>query len=161
LAKIINARSANKYRFNKKGELVRVSVARVRTSGSTYYSSKLDQAIASTEKITVDIAGKITYQGEKLDVQSVAGGGATIGRLDGGDQAVTISGQQNKELSDTQGEPLTSKPSDILAHELVGHAIPHVVGSDTGSAIQNENKVRQEVTPGHLRPEDPDNPEPE
>ena len=34
--------------------------------------------------------------------------------------------------------------SDILAHELVGHAIPHITQTDTGNAVDNENKVRKE-----------------
>lgn len=36
-------------------------------------------------------------------------------------------------------------PVDMLAHELVGQAIPHLAGSDTVNAIQNENKVRAQL----------------
>jgi hypothetical protein len=39
----------------------------------------------------------------------------------------------------------------------VGHAIPHIVGSDTGNAVENENKVHRdchvperEAEPNHL-----------
>lgn len=34
-------------------------------------------------------------------------------------------------------------------HELVGHAIPRMAGSDTGNAISNENKVRSEIKKNH------------
>jgi hypothetical protein len=27
---------------------------------------------------------------------------------------------------------------------LLGHAIPHIVGSDTGNAIENENKAKKQ-----------------
>lgn len=43
---------------------------------------------------------------------------------------------------------------DILAHELLGHAIPRTVGPDTGNAIANENKMRLEAGLPR-RPEDP------
>jgi hypothetical protein len=46
----------------------------------------------------------------------------------------------------------------ILMHELVGHDIPRMVGSDTGNAVLNENKVRRE-NGMPLRPLDPDHKE--
>lgn len=45
-----------------------------------------------------------------------------------------------------------------LMHELVGHAIPRLVGGDTGNAVDNENKVRRENGIPTL-PRDPDDPE--
>ena len=48
-------------------------------------------------------------------------------------------------MTDTAGKPLSDPPADILAHELVGHAIPHVAGPGTGNAVDDENKVRSEV----------------
>jgi hypothetical protein len=35
-------------------------------------------------------------------------------------------------------------PNMALMHELVGHAIPRLVGRDTGNAVEDENKVRRE-----------------
>ena len=72
-----------------------------------------------------------------------------------GTVAVTISGLPYEGLVDTKGRALRFSPMHILMHELVGHAIPRVAGSDSGNAIQNENKVRQEMTPGIQRPPDP------
>ena len=51
--------------------------------------------------------------------------------------------------------------AEKLIHEIVGHAIPNAVGSDSGrligNAVDNENRVRREnnlplrpVEPGHL-----------
>ena len=68
-----------------------------------------------------------------------------------------VSGNENYKQQGIEGNMLEDKPEDILAHELVGHAIPKTVGSDTGNAVDNENKVRKEVkkagqtTPSPLR----------
>lgn len=37
------------------------------------------------------------------------------------------------------------RPQFILMHELVGHAIPATIGSDSGNAVTDENKVRGEI----------------
>jgi hypothetical protein len=55
-----------------------------------------------------------------------------------------------------QGAALYDKPEDILAHELVGHAIPHIVGSDTGNALSNGNKVRSELGKDHDQQREPE-----
>ncbi|WP_462267860.1 hypothetical protein [Mucilaginibacter sp.] len=60
-----------------------------------------------------------------------------------------ISGNPNTNIQDSNGKPLNDSPADILAHELVGHAIPRTGKSDTGNAVDNENKVRTELGPGN------------
>lgn len=82
-----------------------------------------------------------------IDVDKYAGGGATIG-IDNSNQSVYISGNENKMLTDTEGKPLRDEAADILMHELVGHAIPHILGEDTGNAVENENKAREQLKPG-------------
>ena len=79
----------------------------------------------------------------------------TIGRRDGGNQSVTISGRELKGLTNTSGKPLSDTPADILAHELAGHAIPHLMGSATGNAVDDENRVRSEVPGGDQRAPEP------
>jgi len=48
-------------------------------------------------------------------------------------------------------------------HELVGHAIPFTEGTNTGNAIDNENKVRIQLKEGQNqeRAKDPNHPHPE
>ena len=61
---------------------------------------------------------------------------------------VIISGNEFVGLVYTNGDALEDKPEHILMHELVGHAIPQIVGSDTGNAVDNENKVREQLGKG-------------
>ena len=70
---------------------------------------------------------------------------------------VTISDDPNTNSKDQNGKPLRDDPADILVHELVGHAIPLAVGSDTGNAVDNENKVRAQEGKGNnaLRAKEP------
>ena len=103
--------------------------------------------------ISIGIFQKYNDNGIIKDVDKDAGGGVTqnidqgimFQSRKGGDQFVSISGNENTKLKDTKGNPLVDKAADILAHELVGHVIPHILGSDTGNAVENENKVRAEV----------------
>ncbi|MBR3075932.1 MAG: hypothetical protein IKH11_09315 [Bacteroidales bacterium] len=38
------------------------------------------------------------------------------------------------------------KPAgEVLIHEIVGHAAPAIVGTETGNAVKNENIVRKEL----------------
>lgn len=117
--------------------------------GSAYYQQRLTEAIAAEIPIRVQV--NTTY----VDGQGIsrstddAGGGVTVpryvdGKLSGVD--VIYSGNANAKV----GAP----PEQILAHEFVAHAIPLVVGSDTGNGIDNENKVNGEVG-RPLRPRDP------
>ena len=56
-------------------------------------------------------------------------------------------------MKDSNGKNLDDGPNYILAHELVGHAIPWSVKPDSGNAVKNENKIRIE-TNSNLRIED-------
>lgn len=33
----------------------------------------------------------------------------------------------------------------VLMHELVGHAIPNMIGGGSGNAVENENEVRRQI----------------
>ena len=48
-------------------------------------------------------------------------------------------------MKDTDGKPLEDKPADILLHELVGHAIPRILGVGSGNAVKNENRARSQI----------------
>ena len=84
------------------------------------------------------------------------GEGITMGFFET-DQEVFVSGK-GFTLKDTEGKPLKLTAADILLHELIGHAIPMTVGTDTGNAIDNENKARKQLNKGKgkLVKSDPD-----
>ena len=46
---------------------------------------------------------------------------------------------------DVDGNEMYVTPALALMHELVAHAIPAIVGSDSGFGVENENKVRREL----------------
>jgi hypothetical protein len=71
------------------------------------------------------------------------------------DQNVVVTGKSyTGDMQTSTGQPLTQTPATALMHELVGHAIPGAVGSDTGNAVSNENKVRVEIPDADLRMRD-------
>ena len=157
VATMISSRASGTYKFDRNGDLRRVGNGN-NSSRSGYYSNMLDRGIASKAVVKIDVASKYVdpQTGQKMSVDKSAGGGVTIGRP-GGDQSVTISGRSLVGLSDTSGKPLQDKPGDILAHELVGHAIPGALGIPGGNAVANENIVRdqnggpqREADPSHL-----------
>jgi hypothetical protein len=155
LARMINSRAQGKYGFDKKGNLVKLSPIGKHTQRSSYYSSKLDGLIASNRTTFVDIRSTVLDPdtGKLESVDGKFGGGVTVGSPYGGDQSIAVSGREHSPpMTDTAGHKLPSMPSDILMHEIVSHAAPHILGPDTGSAVGNENKARQELPGNHQRP---------
>jgi len=43
------------------------------------------------------------------------------------------------------GKKIRYSPEEILLHELVGHGIPQILNKTKGSAIKNENKIREQL----------------
>ena len=48
-------------------------------------------------------------------------------------------------VHDTEGNIIKKSVAEILIHEIVGHAAPVLVGTETGNAIKNENIIRKEL----------------
>jgi len=158
----INSLSRIQYAVNKEtGELY--ATKSINKKGSDYYSSRLNSAIDKDDKIEIQkgaIMKDKMYPDIKTfdtDVDKTGGGGVTERRYkldvikdaDGNDKLletvrVMISGNALKGLKDTDGNDYKDDAARILMHELVGHAIPRIVGTDTGNAIENENKVNKE-----------------
>jgi RHS repeat-associated protein len=161
IERLINARSGARYAFDKNGNLRRVgspqsSPGSRAASQLNYYARRLDQAIKSERVISIRVQQMAPGPGDKpvnLDTGG-DGGGVTIPDARG-NQAVYISGNGARAGG---AAPFVSSPADILAHELVGHAIPRIVGGGTGNAVRNENIVRREAGIP-LRPDDPDHEE--
>jgi uncharacterized protein RhaS with RHS repeats len=146
--KMINSKALGTFAFNKSGQLYLAKSGGDATKYSSYYQKQLVSAINDKEKINVSIGQTYQSNGVTKDVDKDAGGGVTMNTTytSGKKEAnVTVSGNENTNLKDVNGNALTDKPADILAHELVGHAIPFITKSDTGNAVDNENKVRTET----------------
>lgn len=169
ILKMINSRALGTFKFNDKGELCLVT-GKGAPGFSTYYRDKLISAINENSNI-ISISISPTYTGIGGTVKNTddAGGGVTLkfvntfitettNPVDGTkstsnsiseDAKVIISGNPNMTVLDEKGEPLRDDPADILMHELVGHAVPYITHiSDTGNAVENENKARVELKTG-------------
>lgn len=166
ILEMINSKALGTFAFDDKGKLYLASPNGDASKFSTYYKDRLVAAIKQPETITIKISELVKRQvptdetgkhqkdaegdadeaGER-DVDEEFGGGVTI-KADApiSDALVVISGHKSVGR-DESGKPLTNEPADILLHELVGHAIPHIAGSDTGNAVENENKARKEIGP--------------
>ncbi len=57
----------------------------------------------------------------------------------------TIVSEKGHVVHDTKGNEVKKQAAEILIHEIVGHAAPALVGSETGNAVKNENIVRREL----------------
>jgi RHS repeat-associated protein len=137
LASLVNELAKGKFGFDANNKL---RLENSEGSGSSYYQSRLVDAINAKDTISLLISQE--YSGINIDQR--AAGGMNIG-ISGGNQIVVISGNGNSNAIDIKGRSFTESPADILAHELVGHAIPKVVGKDTGNAVENGNKVRAQT----------------
>ncbi|QTE38815.1 DUF6443 domain-containing protein [Mucilaginibacter gossypii] len=153
----INLRSKTQYEF-KDNYLQVDKKAKDNVHGSTKYSDKLNKAINNSKTIQIEIGD--TFKGKNNESKSVdldAGGGVTstpaqsaVGpaidqRLRiAGDPVITISGNSNNSMLN-QGKIVPDDPSLILMHEIVGHALPIILRSTGGNAVDNENEIRKDL----------------
>ena len=161
VVQLINSRSSGTFAINSKGQLYEVSSKG--GSGSSYYTQKLVDGIKTSNTINISIGQTVTDKtGKILDVDKDKGGGATTDKTttytdpktgkvvkEEKEADVVISGNPNPNIKDSNGQPLKDDPADILAHEIVGHAVPFTVKSDTGNAVDDENKVRAQEGQGN------------
>jgi hypothetical protein len=146
ILKMINSRAAGVFKFDDNGKLYQHESGSPET-GSTYYAERLVSAINDSDVIEISISETaMDPSGDVKNVDDDAGGGMTLLGASKTTKAarVTISGNGNTSLKNTEGYPLPDTPADILGHELLGHAIPWTVKPDTGNAVDNENKSREE-----------------
>jgi RHS repeat-associated protein len=153
LAKRIEEKAAGKWGFDKKNNLVLKDANANAEGKSKHYKERLLDGIKSSDKISLNIDAAIKVNGTWQNVDSVNGGGATVARGGSKDREITISGNDN--VSPNNGTLLRSTPADILLHELVGHAIPQIVGGGTGNAIDNANRALGEIPGQVLRDANP------
>lgn len=156
IERMVNSMAVGVFRFNREGSLQQVQSSGDTSRFSSYYSGRLNQAITSEKTINVSVGNTITnaFSGRSQPVE----GGATqaTSTSDLSNQNVVVTGQSfTGDMQTSTGAPLTQTPGSTLMHELVGHAIPGAVGSDTGNAVSNENKVRIELPDADLRMREP------
>jgi hypothetical protein len=152
----INSLAKGQYAINDKGQLTRTGDAK---SGSTYYANRLDAAIGASKTIAVGFRQTIPVNdhGKAVDMPiDKLGSGTTVRQSYGAATAIT---GHDAAMQKASGQMTTMKPNEILMHELVGHAIPLVAGSDTGNAVVNENKARGEIPGLDQRMVDPNHTE--
>jgi RHS repeat-associated protein len=146
LSNMINTLALGNFAFDANNRLRLMDAAGDSSKFSAEYQSRLIEAINSPSKISLEIKSTFTVYGVEKDVDAVSvGGGVTLSWQAGGSQTVVISGNANTSLKNAKGGQLRDTPADILMHELVGHAIPSIVGGGTGNAVKNENRVRAQV----------------
>lgn len=142
LLQYINQRAGGKFEF-KGGQLNYVGTA---SSGgkSSYYADGLVKAISSDRTLVLNIAAEHTGEsGASYNVNDVGGGGITEARSNG-DVLTTISGD-GAYAPGVDGKSIYSGPADILMHEIVSHGVPLLGYPDTGNAITDDNKARQQI----------------
>jgi RHS repeat-associated protein len=156
IEKMINKRSTTQFKYTKANQLAKDTSKKDNKNGSSYYAAKIESAIASEKTITVDISATYTDdKGKERKTDADSGGGYTL-KLPNGDQLITVSGNALVGLKDVSGGPLRDSKEDITAHEFLAHAIPHILGPDTGNGVENENKARAQWPGGGQREADPD-----
>lgn len=156
--KAINSQAVGTFAFDKKGNLYQSKKSCDATKYSQYYSDRLVAAIGDSETINIEIGSKVKEPGlaadgktlikgvdKEIDLETRRWGGGTTFGLSGTDQLTVVSENDWNINKDSFGKPLTQTFADKLMHELVAHAIPSIVGSDTGDGIKNENKVNQQL----------------
>jgi hypothetical protein len=157
IAAQINSLTRGKFGFDKNGNLRREST-RGGTGRSGYYERRLVAAIAARPVISIaEGRTSVSASGITREVERDCKGACIEINRRTGDSRITISGRATTVFT-PEGRMFPITPGEVVMHELVGHAIPAAVGRDTGNAVQNENRVRQE-NGLPLRPLDPDHEE--
>ena len=153
VVELINKYSYYKYKIDQNNHLVRDGNKKNKGNTSKKYSSVIDAAINNHSKtIVINISDKATklfsdgsMQIDGYDVE-IEGGGGTTSNFSNTLKIITITGR-NSIYDIPMKNDTTHKytPEEILMHELVGHAIPLLLNKTGGSAIFNENAIREEL----------------
>lgn len=152
--KAINSTAVGKFVFNSKNELVCVSKKGDINKHSMVFQEMLLAGIKSDVPILIK-KSDLAYNTETKEHENVSdyGEGATFSEeslleYENGGKVIQKSSSKiyftgrNEIVKDNQNRDMVMTPSDIIVHELVGHAIPFATESCTGDALLNENLVR-------------------
>ena len=157
ILKMINQLARGSFKFNDKGELILDNY--FGDSGSGYYRDRLIAAMGNSKDIEIRIQAKFfeptlsgvlgnnnrLLPGNARNGQREITGGITITHPRTNNAFVFISGE-NDFAYDVNNNRHTTTPSEILLHELIGHAIPYFWPDPTSNnAIELENKDKSEL----------------
>ena len=150
--KMINDLALGSYKIDANGKLTIINEKGKK--GSKYYQDKLIGAINRIDKIEISIKSLAWDPNEQnyIDVLNQCGGGVAFseGKLDQNQNItnktsyINLSGTRSLAIEMKDGSSVFFSPAEILLHEILGHSIPFICGPDTGNAVDNENKARQE-----------------
>jgi hypothetical protein len=148
--KMINSVSVNKYIINSSGNLERDGNKKNTPFGifrSQEFSDRLQEGIESTSIISLAIDDKIpggSESGKIVDYDVAEGGGGMTSAIFGFTYARITGKNSPKSIKMKDGSEKIYSPTEILVHELVGHAIPRITQKN-GDAVDKENLVRKEM----------------
>ena len=144
--KMINTYSKTQYIVDKSGYMC-VNKAVTNEKGSTHYSQRIDAIIAEDKKrLTISVSDTYkTPDGKTKNVEKDYGGGLTITDKNNKADVKTVITGKDHIVHDTNGNKIKKPGGEVLIHEIVGHAAPAIVGTETGNAVDNENIVRKEL----------------
>ena len=143
---MINTYSKTQYKVDAKGFMCIDKDAGINEKGATHYSERLSATIFAESMLTIEVGDKYTAKYGKVsrtyDVNKM-GGGLTDKTIK--TNVKTIVSDKGHIVHDTQGNEIKKTAAEVLIHEIVGHAAPSIVGTETGNAVKNENIVRREL----------------
>jgi RHS repeat-associated protein len=160
ILEMIHSKSSGTFKFDENNKLTEVN-RDSKEGHSDHYRDRLLEAIEpDTKTITIATETKsVTLNGEERDLKEF-GESITIDKFGTGNQEVYLSGKDNPTFDAKDGSKLEDyKAADLLMHELLGHAIPSIIGGGTGDAIKNENKAREQIKGAKERKEEENHPE--
>jgi hypothetical protein len=143
---MINSFSSTQYRVDEKGFMRVDDAIEKNKNGSVHYSERLDATISAEGRLTIMLADKYTIKDSKafivFDVTKMGGG--LTDKTDKTNVKTVVS-EKGHLVHDTKGNEVIKTAEEVLIHEIVGHAAPVLVGTETGNAVKNENIVRKEL----------------
>ncbi len=143
------------YKVDEKGYMCVDKDAVVNEKGSAHYSERLNITISTEGKLTIMVGDTYTanngHASNKYDVNKMGGG---LTDKTNKANVKTIVSKNGHVVHDTNGNEIKKPAGEILIHEIVGHAAPALVGTETGNAVKNENKVRKELNLPERKNED-------
>lgn len=142
----INKYSYSQYQIDNSGYLYKTD--KVNKKGSKLYSEAIDRCIVDNNSeiiIRFSEDGKNYIDGKEFDIKNAYGGGATFFNSKEKDPSEIYVFFMKKGLSDKNKWEVPD--SQVLMHEIVGHADPIAAGGirDKENALVNENKVLDEL----------------
>jgi hypothetical protein len=157
LLNMINSVSADKFTVDSNGDLVRDGNKKNGLFGlgrSKEFSNRLQEGIMSDSRISLGISDTIqglTQSGHLADADVEEGGGGKTSNVFGFIHVRITDRDSPEKIKMRDGSERTYNPTEILVHELVGHAIPRAT-QNNGNAVEKENIVRSEM---HWKERDP------